>query len=241
MWNYCVGTNNSGSDVINSCTHRESAFVFNPFQVWGLNGTIVQDKIPGAINTAMNAYTKGAKFMFIAYVIAFWLTVASVVVGLFAICSRWGSCVTTIVAGAATLFTILSAIASTVIFSTLVGAMNASLREYNVKTTLGTKKLAVEWLAVAFSLAASLFWFISICCCSGHSGRKDRHVAAPGGGNTFKPFASRGYQPLGEEGGAQHHQNTAYGANRGMEMQDFGTGPYKGRDTAYEPFRHGGV
>jgi SUR7/PalI family len=142
----------------------------------------------------------------------------------------------------ATLFTILSALASTIIFSTLTAALNGSLKEYNIVTHLGTKMLAIDWLAAAFSIAASLFWFISICCCSGRSNRKERRsAAAPATGSGFAPFGNRGYQPIADDG-VQHP--SMYGqqpGNRGMEMQDFGAGPYKGRDTAYEPFRHGGV
>jgi hypothetical protein len=120
--------------------------------------------------------------------------------------------------------------------------------------------LAVDWLAVAFSLGASFFWLISICCCSPHSSRrKDRAVASnvPPQSNVaaFAPFGNRGYQPLADPAaGSGVHQNTAYGgaggysANTpyggrgGVEMQDLGyagaAGPYKGRESAYEPFRH---
>lgn len=34
---------------------------------------------------------------------------------------------------------------------------------------MGTSALAVTWLAVAFSWAATWFWLFSICCCSGKS------------------------------------------------------------------------
>jgi hypothetical protein len=108
--------------------------------------------------------------------------------------------------------------------------------------------IALDWLAAAFSLAASLFWLISICCCSPHSSRrKDRTLRnePPTGSNVaaFAPFGSRGYQPLGDPAASNVHQSTAYGGPgwRGVEMQDMGytgAGPYKGRESAYEPFRH---
>jgi hypothetical protein len=97
--------------------------------------------------------------------------------------------------------------------------------------------MAVDWLAVAFSIGASAFWLVSICCCSGRSSHnKDRHSKDAPAGQAFVPFGqNRGYQPLGESG--IQHPNPYGGA--GHEMQDFGTaGPYKGRETAYEPFRH---
>jgi hypothetical protein len=118
--------------------------------------------------------------------------------------------------------------------------------------------LAVDWLAVAFSLGASFFWLISICCCSPHSSRrKDRTAASnvPPQSNVaaFAPFGNRGYQPIADPavgsvhqqtayGGAAGYGNTVYGGRGGVEMQDMGytgaAGPYKGRDSAYEPFRH---
>lgn len=37
--------------------------------------------------------------MFVAYIVAFFATAAELLVGIFAICSRWGSCVTSLVSG----------------------------------------------------------------------------------------------------------------------------------------------
>jgi len=238
FWNYCAGSLSNGTEIIQYCSPRQNKFVFNPIDVWGLNGTTIQKEIPGGVTRAINAYTKGAQWMWTAYVISFCVTAGTIVVGFFAICSRLGSCVTTIVSSAATLFTFLAALTSTILFSALVGALNGSLKEYNVKSSVGTRVMAVDWLAVAFSIGASIFWLVSICCCSGRSGHnKDRHSQAVTHGQAFAPFGqSRGYQPLGDSG--IQHPNPYGGA--GHEVQEFGTvgaGPYKGRETAYEPFR----
>jgi SUR7/PalI family len=142
----------------------------------------------------------------------------------------------------ATLFTFLAAITSTILFSTLVGALNTALKPYHVKLTLGSKMIALDWIAVVFSIAASMFWLVSICCCSGRSRhpKADRNSQQSGaGGAGYTGFGGRGYQPLGDHF-AQPTQ-APYGApgQMGHEMHDFGTaGPYKGRETAYEPFRH---
>jgi hypothetical protein len=98
--------------------------------------------------------------------------------------------------------------------------------------------LGLDWLAFAFSFGATLFWTVSICCCSGKSDKKHNSEKSTKG---FKPFASRGasYQPLGEE-----HAGLTSGharAGSGVEMDNFGaagSSPYTGRETAYEPFRH---
>jgi hypothetical protein len=105
--------------------------------------------------------------------------------------------------------------------------------------------LAVEWIAVAFSIGASMFWLVSICCCSGRSSGGKRSSKGPEPG--FTPFTGRStsaYQPLGDSHGDIHQQqgnpyHSQYGQQgSNVEMQPFGgAGPYKGRETAYEPFR----
>jgi len=238
MWNSCYGTKSgtNGSTITNiKCTSPKAQYYFDPIAEWGLNNTVVQSQIPKAVSSAMSAYRKGTQWMFIAYAIAFFATAATLVVGLLALCSRLGSCCTSIVSGVATLFTILAAITSTVLFSTLVGALSATLKPYRISLAVGTRMLALDWLAVAFSVAASLFWVVSICCCSGKSDRKERK-STPMAGTPFG--GSRGYQPLGEQGGSAPYHNQ-YGNRGDVEMQPVGgAGPYKGRETAYEPFRH---
>jgi len=249
-WNYCSGSisrngTNNGTVTLTTCSKSQPSYWFNPIEVWGLNGTLAQNYVPKGIDGALNAYKTGAHWMFIAYATAFFTTLAAIVVGAFAICSRLGSCVTTIVSIIATIFTFLAALTSTILFSTLVGAMNTVMKPYKVHLSTGSKMFALDWVAVAFSIAATLFWTISICCCSGRSDRSHKDRGSKHADTSYgnvPGFGSRGYQPLG----AAH--STPYGApvhnthnNRGVEMQDFGhasAGPYKGRETAYEPFRH---
>jgi hypothetical protein len=102
MWNYCSGSKSgvNGSTInIEFCSPRKSQYYFNPITEWGLNGTTTQKYIPGTVDKALGAYQKGAQWLFIAYAIAFWTTVATIVVGFFALCSRVGSCLTTVVSG----------------------------------------------------------------------------------------------------------------------------------------------
>lgn len=249
LWNYCEGSNSSS--VPTYCSPREAKFYFNPMDVWGLNSSDLTSLLPSALTKGLNAYEKVSKWLFVAYTVAFWTTAAAFVVGFLAICSRWGSFATTIVSGVSTLFTILAAITSTILFSTLTGAFNTALRGYGIHLSVGTKQLALDWIAVVFSIGASLFWFISICCCSGKSshpysrdayekrgwGRRGRAAEKTASGSSAYnvPFGNRGYQPLDE--GQQQWGTTTH--NNGHEMENWGgASPYKGRETAYEPFRH---
>ena len=160
--------------------------------------------------------------MFAAYSVAFFATLAELVVGVFAIFSRWGSCVTSIVASVATLFTIASAITSTALYSTLVGTFDSVLKSYGIKASLGTSSLTVTWLGVAFSVGAGLFWTLSTCCCSGQSGRK----------NTIVEKTPYTYERV-ESPYMGHSANAQGGA---VPMQ--GMGHQRGHSQAYEPFRH---
>jgi SUR7/PalI family len=239
LWNYCSGA--ASSDVPTYCSPRVANFYFDPLTIWGLNSSALTQYIPSELNKGLQIYDKVSRWLFVAYTIAFWTTVGSFVLGFFAICSRWGSFVTTIVIGVATLFTILAAVTSTILFSTLTGSFNTALRGYGIHLSVGTKMLALEWIAVAFSLGAAMFWFISICCCSGKSSHplsRDAYNSRVRRGEkaaSAAPFGNRGYQPLGE--GQQQWGGGAHAA--GHEMDNFGgSSPYKGRETAYEPFRH---
>jgi hypothetical protein len=65
--------------------------------VWGLKNTSAQNVLGDNFNKGMNAYAKAAGWMNWAFVITLVLTAVEFVVGFFAIFSRWGSLVTTVV------------------------------------------------------------------------------------------------------------------------------------------------
>lgn len=91
--------------------------------------------------------------------------------------------------------------------------------------------MALDWIAFVFSLGATLFWTVSICCCSGKSSHSRR-----GNRDGEKGFGQpRGYQPVGEGAPFGHQGQNEHG---NVEMGNMGAGPYKGRENSYEPFRH---
>ncbi|TID13361.1 putative integral membrane protein [Venturia nashicola] len=228
LWNYCSGSNNSTGGVkLTKCSGRKANFWFNPVEVWNLNGTGAASVFPKEVQNGLNVYQKVSKWMFVAYVVALIATIANVIIGIFAVCSRWGSCATSIVASVACLFTFLAALSSTILFSTLTGAFNSVLGGYGIKLSVGTKVMSLDWLAFVFSLGASLFWTISSCCCSGSSSHSKNNKTRSGEKGGSAPFASRGYAPLNE---GQGHEMGKVGKG--------GSSPYAGRETAYEPFRH---
>lgn len=50
-------------------------------------------------------------------------------------------------------------------------AYNKALGAFSVYASTNIQMYNATWLAVAFSLAASIFWMFSTCCCSGRSAR----------------------------------------------------------------------
>lgn len=110
IWGYCSGnvtTDNAFKTTF--CSKPKAAYYFDPFEVWGLENSGVESELPSGMAKAMNTYKSVSKWMFIAYIVAFIATVLELLVGLFAICSRWGSCVTSLVAGVCFSFIIQAA------------------------------------------------------------------------------------------------------------------------------------
>ncbi|KAF2476445.1 uncharacterized protein BDR25DRAFT_277567 [Lindgomyces ingoldianus] len=221
LWNYCEGdTDDKNKDTVTYCSPRKANFWFNPIDVWELKNTTAQQIFPDKLKNGIDAYHKVSKWMFSAYVIAICLTAAELVVGIFAIFSRWGSLVTTIVSSAQTLFIVAAAVTSTALYGALAGTFESALKPYKIKASLGTKMLSVVWLGVAFSIASGFFWLISVCCCSGKSGHKK--VVVEKTPYTYERVAS---PYLGHR-------------DQGNELHNM---PHSGTTTsgsAYEPFRH---
>jgi hypothetical protein len=124
LWSYC--TSEKSDNNMDWCSKKQSGFVFDPVDVLQLNSSTAaaatstssaDNQVESAINTikdsyenkkddilgdsaagAMKVYKKVAKWNFWAYQIAFWTTVITIVVGLLAICSRFGSLCTWIMA-----------------------------------------------------------------------------------------------------------------------------------------------
>jgi len=64
-------------------------------EVWGLNGTGVENVFPKELKDALDTYKNVSKYMFIVYVVALVATVVELLIGISAMFSRWGSFVTT--------------------------------------------------------------------------------------------------------------------------------------------------
>ena len=273
LWNYC--SSNKSSGVVDYCSGRTSEFYFDPIQVWGLNSTQVQeatgsanlmqtveqkeqdleDQILGTGGKkALEAYKTASKWMWIAYQVSLWTTLATIILSIFAIFSRIGSLLTWILSVISTLFTFGAVLTSTILFSILVGALKGILDKYKVTVSLSTHTLAVSWLAVALSIGATFFWLFSICCCSGRS--NPHHKSNKGGLWNAEP-KGRGYGDYGRGRGGMRVEKTGGGYERvaspflgGADNDRVPLAPYPQpqqqqyhgharQHSAFEPYRHG--
>jgi len=124
LWSYC--TSKEPDNNMDWCSKKQSGFVFDPVEVLQLNSTTAStatststgdnaleskinefkdnienkgdDILGDTASGAMKVYKKVAKWNFWAYQIAFWTTVITIVVGILAIFSRFGSLCTWIMA-----------------------------------------------------------------------------------------------------------------------------------------------
>jgi hypothetical protein len=194
LWNFCE--RNTNEAVVTWCSPKMKDYFFDPVVTWGLDSAQQnmmgdeEDKILGkAAQETLDAYRGAALWLFIAYEIALWASLATILCGVLAIFSRIGSFLTwlfsivrpfflfsiarykqlTVVIQILSLFTFAAVLTSTVIFSALVSSMNEIFKPYNVHLSIGTKALWVVWLAVLFAWAGTLFWLLSACCCSGRN------------------------------------------------------------------------
>ncbi|EME89252.1 uncharacterized protein MYCFIDRAFT_129792 [Pseudocercospora fijiensis CIRAD86] len=253
LWNYCSSNNTDGSDT--KCSKREAQFVFDPIDVWQLNTTGIATSTSSADNAidgkkALDAYRKVAKWMFIAYQVSFWTTLATIIVGILALFSRWGSLFTWILSAVSSFFTIAAVLTSTILFSVLVGALNKVFEDYNIKLSMGHNALVAGWLGVAFSWAATLFWSMSMCCCSGRS--NPHHKSNKGGlwnaepkGQGYGEYARGRGLKVEKTGGDYERVASPYigGHDHGdqVPLHEYQQpAPYSAHQggVGYEPYRH---
>ncbi|OKL56634.1 hypothetical protein UA08_08198 [Talaromyces atroroseus] len=241
LWGYCSGNKTSdGKYVVDYCTKPKAEYAFDPVEVWGLNSSsadsAIDDILPTSLKDALSTYKAVSKWMFIAYIIAFAATALELIVGIFAICSRMGSFITSLISGVAFLFTAAASITATALFAVYTGVFNSDLKQYDIHGSMGKNIFVATWFATAFAFAGIFFWLMSSCCCAArspyHGNHRRNRVMAEKAPYTYErvstPYGNSPYiggsapAPAPVDPYTQHHN---------VPMQ-----PY--RSDAYEPFRH---
>jgi hypothetical protein len=195
LWNYCYtsGTTttclpgkfdwaSNASTLTNNLTSLAAAH--------GVNFT------SSTIRNAVKSFGVIVKWTEVVYIAALVLAALELVVGLFAFCSRIGSCVTFIVSGFFTTAAVAAAGMSTFLATLAVGT-GKSLSKYGVQANYNMTYLILSWVAVAFAVAAGLFWLFSMCCCApDHSSRSRSNKGMKYGDKV--PYQANGYQRVND-------------------------------------------
>ncbi|KAG9960776.1 hypothetical protein KCU61_g6143, partial [Aureobasidium melanogenum] len=184
------------------------------------NADALYDKVlDSSTRKSIDLYKKVSKWMFAAYFAGLWALILTIIFGIFAVCSRWGSFLTWICAIISTILIFGGSITATVMFSILVSTLHEKLKDYGVKVSLSGHMLAVTWLATAFILIATLFWLFSCCCCSGKSNPHHiRNKEAPAAELDLPKagFLNRGRSMKSEKSGAGYERvESPYAHHRG--------------------------
>lgn len=191
-------------------------------------------ELPDAVVDGLRAFSTLMKWTQVVFIIAFIATVITVLIGIIGFFSRIGSCVTWIASAISTAAIIGFVALATMTSTAIVAALNATLKKYGVKSSVGVSWLTVAWIGAAASITASIFWLFTICCCA--SSRNDNRRSRAGDAEKF--LGPRGYQPvqdpfmsdpyIGQQSGIYNQQQHA------IPMHNVKID----RAQAYEPYSH---
>lgn len=147
-------------------------FDFNIVDIWGLDlnttGVSIDSLLTKGLKDSLSAYNSVSKAMSVMYIAAVATLVLTVLVGISAIFSRWGSFCTMFFAAAAALFFVAGSSIALALFAALKAALDKDLKnDYGITTTLGKRVIVLSWIGAALAVAGAVFWLFSVCCCSG--------------------------------------------------------------------------
>ncbi|KAI5282486.1 hypothetical protein KEM54_002700 [Ascosphaera aggregata] len=231
LWNQCHGSYKGDEMITEGCSSPHRKYWFDPKKEFNLGDIPVERLYSADFKEALEAYQKASEALYYIFIVAFITTILEILVGIGAIFSRWGSFFTTLVSLVAGVFTVALAIYVSVIFPIISGAINNDLADLKIKSSIGRRVLACLWIAVLCAAVSFLFWFSSICCCSGKS-----------------PYGHKGDRPRGrginaaEKGTYNYERVGPFGpggaANDGSQVPLTSMAATREGGTAYEPFRH---
>jgi len=246
LWNYC---SQNGSTV--NCTSAKfnwAASALNTTAIDALlnsNSAGVNVTLPKELTSSLKTFVVVSKWTQVVYIIAFVTCAIELFFGLFAICSRAGSCLTFLISGLSTTTIIAASILATVQSSVVTGYVDASAKAYGVKASINTSFLATTWLAVVFSIASGVFWMFTICCCAADHHKNNRRSRA---GDQEKLIPTGAYQRVNDP--AEYHsgygqQQQGIYAHGAQQQPEYGVPMNNVKPTMgnahLEPYREGGL
>jgi hypothetical protein len=201
LWNYCSQT----GSVVN-CTSAKFNWAASALNTTAIDAMLnsnsagVNVTLPEELTGSLKTFTVVSEWTQIVYIIAVVTCAIELFFGLFAICSRVGSCLTFLISGLSTTTIIAASILATVQSSVVTGSVDATAKAYGVNASINTSFLATTWLAVAFSIASGVFWMFTICCCAADHHKNNRRSR---GGDQEKLIPTGAYQRVNDP--AEYH------------------------------------
>lgn len=173
------------------CSKPRNEFYFDPLSVWNLKSTGSQNELSSEFSHDLSVYKTVSKWMFVAYILAFIVTVAQLFVWFLASYSRKGGYVAGLFALLACLLTTAASVTSTALIS-LFESSRTTLKAYGIFLSVGKNMYTATWLAVVFSLVALIFWSITMCCCSSRLpyNHHNNNIRGTTDENTYEPLVA---------------------------------------------------
>lgn len=94
LWNYCEGNSNASGSILTNCTSPSSSFWFNFTEILGLQSSLAEELFPEKFETALHIYQSASKAIIAFYIAGVAFSISSLILGLTATLSRWGSSLT---------------------------------------------------------------------------------------------------------------------------------------------------
>src|SRR5271170_1306380 len=169
LWGYCEGDNENGT--VSSCSTPTPMYTFDPTQIFAKElyaGQVVD--IPTSIQDNLNKLHTATQWMFAMYIVGVVLAFITILIGLTALFTRFGSLVSTFVSFLAFLFILAATLVAQIMFVIYRNVINGTIVQLNVSASLGTAMFAFSWTASAAALVAFFGFCFGICCGTGRRG-----------------------------------------------------------------------
>ncbi|KAF3936586.1 hypothetical protein ABW19_dt0206562 [Dactylella cylindrospora] len=237
LFSYCSGTydNATSSWNVQNCSSPSGSFVFNIIDI--INAEANNGKnltFPSGVHNLFKAVTALTRVQYICFLFGIAATGLEFVLGFFGLLSRWGSCVTTIVAIVAFLALLAGSVINIALYVSMAKAFDASFSTFGVRGEISRQTYTIMFIGVLVSFAAMLFWTLSTCCCSG---RRDKILKGDGHRSPRGPAkTSKGYERVASPYLGHGGQTGPAPAPHHFAPQQYGH-----KEGPYEPLRHTAV
>lgn len=171
LWGYCEGNINE-TDQVTFCSKPKSMYTFDFLEIFNSELFAGQSvNIPQSIQDDLGRLHTASHWMFALYIVGVILAFITVLVGLTALCTLFGSCIATFVSLMAFIFIAAATFLAQIMFMIYRNAINDTITELDVTASLGTAMFAFSWTATVAAFVAFFGFLIGICC--GTGGRRE--------------------------------------------------------------------